>query len=62
MNMNKLEEDMIWVIGYIAGLTEKLIDAVREGDIVYRSAIEIASRHDHMFGGDIEKAVMEGCQ
>ena len=60
--MSKLEDDMIWVIGYITGLTEKLIDAVKEDNITYRSAIEIASKHDHMFGGDIEKDVMEGCQ
>ena len=59
--MSKLEDDMIWVIGYITGLTEKLVDAVGEGDITYRSAIRIAHMHDEMFGTTHEKEVIEGC-
>ena len=60
--MNKLEEDMMWIIGYVTRLEEKLIDAVKEGDIVYRSAIHIANMHDDMFGTNFYKAVKEGCQ
>ncbi len=60
--MSKLEEDMIWVIGYITGLTEKLVEAVEEEDISYRSAIHIAAMHDERFGTTHEKEVIEGCQ
>lgn len=57
-----LMDDMMWIIGFVSKLEEKLIDAVKEGEITYRSAIEIASMHDHRYGTDFEVTVVEGCK
>ena len=55
-------EDMTWVLGYINKLDEKLIDAVKENDITYKSAIRMASGYDHLFDANVEQTVKEAFQ
>ena len=55
--LQELMDDMTWVIGYIAGLEEKLMDAVNDGDISHRSACWIANLHDERFDGSIEVTI-----
>ena len=55
--LQELMDDMTWVIGYIAGLEVKLMDAVNEGDISHRSACWIANLHDERFDTSIEVTI-----
>lgn len=55
--IEELINDMTWVIGYVTGLEEKLMDAVNEGDISHRSACWIADEQDERFATDFSTAI-----
>ena len=57
--MSRLEDDMLYIIGYIDRLDEKLVDALQDGDILVRSALSIAKMYDHRYGTEVEKKLRE---
>ena len=57
--MSRLEDDMLYIIGYIQRLDEKLVDAILDGSILIRSALNIAKMYDQRYGTEVEKKLRE---
>ena len=54
--------DMMYMLGFVQGLEEKLLDAMNHSDIHTDSALSIARMHDYRYGTEIEKVVREASE
>lgn len=60
--MSVLLGDIMYMLGFVQGLEEKLLDAMNHSDITTDSALSIARMHDNRYGTEIERVVREALE